>query len=124
MTDWKWYAGSNEETFHSGPFDTRQEAVDALDGEGGYVIEALKLPMALASFFIVDDLLETAEELAYDMANEDGDPLFCVKPELANELEQQVRETIRAWQSQNNLVFIPWMFSHSRNLEPIHGLDF
>lgn len=123
MTDWKWYAGANEEEFHSGPFDTRQEAVDALDGEGGYVIEACKRPMDLASFFEIEQFLDYAEQDAYEMANESGDPLFDVPTALAQELQRQIQDTIRRWQAQNNLVFIPWAFSHSRNLEPIHGID-
>ena len=28
--DWKWYSGSNDETFHNGPFDTREQAVAAV----------------------------------------------------------------------------------------------
>lgn len=119
--DWKWYAGSNEEEFHSGPFDTREEAVYALDGEGGFIIEAHKHLESLASYFDAHRFLEDAEDSAYDMANPDGGPLFDATGAQIIDLEKRVREAIDQWQESHNLVFEPWAFFGTRNLERING---
>ena len=51
----KWYSGSTEEYFQNGPFDTRQEAVDALDGEGGWIIEAETYAIAFSAQRLIED---------------------------------------------------------------------
>ena len=41
--DWKWYAGADDENYPYGPFDTRDDAIEAAAKEGMqtiYVIEA------------------------------------------------------------------------------------
>lgn len=119
--NWKWYAGSNEEEFHSGPFDTREEAIVALDGYGGFIIEAHKSLLSLAKFFDARDFLDQAEEDAWEHVNENGDLVFDVTNEQAADLETKVREAIVQWQESHNLVFEPWAFSGTRNLERING---
>ena len=119
--DWKWYAGSNEEEFHSGPFDTREEAIIALDGYGGFIIEARKSLLSLSKFFDARGFLDQAEEDAWEHANENGDLVFDVTNEQVVNLETRVREAIVQWQDEHNLVFVPWFFSQSRNLERIDG---
>lgn len=119
--DWKWYAGSNEEEFHSGPFDTREEAIIALDGYGGFIIEARKLPLALSSCFDAVRFFDEAEESVYELANPEGELLFEATDTQIEDLEKRVRKTIDQWQDEHNLVFFPWFFSQSRNLERING---
>lgn len=123
MEEWKWYAGSNEETFGHGPFDTREQAIEELDGYGGYVVMARKVPLRLSSYFDVDRLLENAEETAYDMANEDGDPLFDVTDEQEADLQARVRAAIDAWQYAHGLTFIPWSFSETKHEERIQAKE-
>lgn len=123
MKDWKWYAGSNEEEFHSGPFDTREQAVLALDDESGYVIEAYKANINLAGYFDPILFLEQAEDSCLDLVG-DSEPLFDVSPTHIADLKLRVQAAITAWQQENNLVFIPWSFGGSRNLEWIsNGVD-
>ena len=117
--EWKWYSGSNEETFSDGPFDTREQAIDALDGYGGYIVLARKVPQRLSQFFHADTFLENAEDSAYDMANEDGDPLFDISSDQQADLEARVRAAIEAWQYAHNLTFMPWAFNGTKNLERI-----
>jgi len=117
--DWKWYARSNEEEFHSGPFDTREEAINALDGSWGFIIEAHKRPLALSSYFDATRFLEDAEESACDLANHDGELLFEATSTQIEDLEERVRKAIDQWQESHNMVFISWYFSQSRNLEII-----
>ena len=122
MTDhqeWKWYSGSNDEEFSNGPFDTREEAVAELDGWGGFVVMARKVPQRLAGYFDVDTFLEEAEEAAYELCNENGDPLFDVTKEQSEDLQARVRTAIQDWQDTHDLTFVPWAFTGSSNLENI-----
>lgn len=121
MNEWKWYAGSNEETFSEGPFDTREQAISALDGYGGYVILARRVPQRLSQFFDADTFLENAEDSACDMANEDGDPLFDISSDQQADLEARVRAAIEAWQYAHGLTFEPWSFTGTKNLERVEG---
>lgn len=124
MTEnWKWYAGWNDEEFHSGPFDTREEAIKALDGLRGFIIEARKIPIKLSSYFDAEYFLEVTEEDACDLSNPDGDQIFNVPKEALVGLQVWVRAAIDQWQEVNNLVFESWAFNESRNLERIDGLD-
>ena len=116
---WKWYSGPNDEAYTNGPFDTREQAVAELDGLGGYVIMARKVPLKLSDSFNVDEFLEDAEDSASDLANEDGDPIFDVQIRHKADLETRVRAAIDAWQSEHNLTFVPWVFTETRHGERI-----
>lgn len=117
--EWKWYSGSDGEQFSGGPFDTREQAIADLDGYGGYVILARKVPLRLAGYFDVETFLENAEEAAYDVCNENGDPVFDVSKEQSEDLQARIRAAIEAWQYAHNLTFVPWAFTNSKNLERI-----
>jgi len=119
--NWKWYAGSNEEEFHSGPFDSREEAIDALDGYGGFIIEAHKADIQLASYFDAVEFIENAEENGYEFSSPDGEYLFDVSTHQLLHLQEMVKDAISEWQKTHNLVFTPWAFSGTRNLERIDG---
>lgn len=124
MTEnWKWYAGWNDEEFHSGPFDTREEAIKELDGLRGFIIEARKTPIKLSSYFDAEYFLEVTEEDAADLSNPDGDLIFDVSKAQMVGLQDLVRAAIDQWQEVNNLVFESWAFNESRNLEQIDGLS-
>ena len=121
--EWKWYAGSNEETFEYGPFDTREQAIAELDGYGGYVIMARRVSLRLSKYFDADTFLENAEDRSCDMANEDGDPVFDIDSDHKADLEARVRAAIEVWQYANGLTFIPWAFSGTKNLERVNADD-
>lgn len=121
--DWKWYVGYHEEEYSSGPYETRAEAVQIAkeEYEGGWIIEAYKRPESLARYFNANNFLEHAEEAAYDLANESGDPIFDPTGPQIDDLETRVRATIEKWQADHKLEFIPWTFTGQRNLERIDG---
>lgn len=121
--EWKWYAGSNEEEFQHGPFDTREQAIAELDGYGGYIVLARKVPLRLSDYFRADGFLENAEDAAYDLANEGGDPVFDVSAYQQENLQICVRAAIDAWQYAHSLTFIPWAFNGTKNLERINSDD-
>lgn len=117
--DWKWYSGSNDEEFHNGPFDAREDAVDALDGYGGYVIEAVKYDLRLSDLFQVSSFLEQAEDSVDDLYNEDYSLIFDTSEDQARDLQLLVRAAIDTWQDAHGLKFVPWVFKQSRNLQRI-----
>lgn len=121
--NWKWYVGHYEEEFSSGPYETREEAVQIAkeEYEGGWIIEAYKSPIALAPYFDARNFVERAEDDGYEFSNESGDPLFDITKDQMKELEEMVRQTITDWQKKHNLVFMPWTFTGQRNLEFIDG---
>jgi hypothetical protein len=123
MEEWKWYAGSNEETFEHGPFDTREQAIAELDGYGGYVIMARKVQLKLSQYFDAATFLENAEDDAYDMANEDGDPIFDMTSDQQADLQARVRAAIEGWQYAQGLTFIPWGFNGTKHLERIEATE-
>ena len=117
--EWKWYSGTNDENFSNGPFDTREQAVAELDGYGGYVVQARKVPLRLSGYFDVDQLLGSAEDVVYDQCNENGDPLFDLTDEQSKDLQDRIRAAIDEWQDAQSRVFVPWAFSETKNLERI-----
>lgn len=119
MTDWKWYSGPDSEEFTNGPFATREEAVKELDGEVGYVILARKAPLRLSQFFNGMEFMETAEEAAYELANESGDPVFDLTKDQIDGLQYCVRSAIEKWQNAHRLTFVPWTFTETKELEKI-----
>lgn len=117
--EWKWYSGADGSSYENGPCNTREQAIAELDGEGGYVVMARKVPLRLSQHFDTQSFLESAEETAYDMANESGDPLFDVTKEQQDDLQARVRAAIEAWQYAHNLTFMPWTFSETKHEERI-----
>lgn len=120
--EWAWWAGSNDENYSEGPFDTREEAIAALDGYGGYICEAKQTPLRLSEWVGLDRLLETAEDnfADSDRCSEcDADSVFKVTPDQEKDLTAILKESIDAWQNAHVLVFTCYTFSHQRNLEGI-----
>lgn len=121
--NWKWYVGHSNEEYSSGPFDTREEAIYIAKEEygGGYIVEAYKTPFNLANQFEVDRFLEDVEDNNYELANPDGGALIDITKDQEKDLQAMVRQAITDWQQKHNLVFMPWMFTDSRNEEFISG---
>ena len=119
--DWKWWSGSNDE-WYTESHDTRDEAIQSLEGEGGYIIEARQGPVSLSDYFDADDFLTIADETLSDsdLGHPEGDALFECSPEQAADLETRVRAAIDAWQEAHGLKFVPSMFTASRNAEYIN----
>jgi hypothetical protein len=119
--DWGWYIGRDEEVYTSGP-ETYDEAVRIAreEYEGAHICEAYKAPVPLASFFDAHGWLEQCDEQAWDdYIGENGDVLFDVTPEDREALQVAVRAAIEKWQSDRKLVFMPFMFTETRNHEYI-----
>ena len=115
--DWGWYIGRDDEVYTSGP-ETYEDAVRIAreEYEGAHICEAYKTPVALASMFDVHDWLEQCEDQVWDeYVGENGDQLFDMTPDQKKSLQDTVRAAIGAWQTENKLTFMPFMFTESRN---------
>jgi hypothetical protein len=119
--NWKWYY-SLDDDFFQGPFETKSEALSELDGSHGWIMEAYKVPLMLSDCIGIDDVFDTAEESAYDLSNE-GENLFDVTPQQSADLKKRLKKACDDWQSDHSLVFVPWIFSHTRNRHEVNILE-
>lgn len=136
-SEWKWWAGDDEQLMTIGPCDTRDDAIaeaqsqqiGEFEDENGewklsfYVVEARQDPLRLADWIGADDLLGRAEDGVYDSARissecDDG-PFFEVTPEQEADLAKRIREACDQWQAAHGLVFRCNTFSHQRNGEDV-----
>jgi hypothetical protein len=132
--EWKWWSGHDEENFALGPFDTRQEAIDAAQhdacGEfqdvddvwkvGVHLVEARKDPLRLADFIDVEGMLERAEESVSDSdrASEyDDPPYFEITPAQESALTERIKTICDEWQAQFGIRPETYTFSAMRNSE-------
>ena len=115
---WSWWAGRDDENFHT-EYASRDEAIAALEGESGYIVEARKDALSLADYFDAGEFLERADEGASDYSNPDGDPIFELTVGQADGLEAVVRAAICRWQAEKGVAFRPWRFTAQRNDEYI-----
>lgn len=132
-SDWKWYAGTNEEHMIYGPCDTREEVIEEGrqdrvgefqndDGEwmvGLHVVEARSAPLRFADWIDFDGLIERADEsvLDSDRASSEFDegPFFDPTPVQSADLEARIKQACDDWQTAHGLVFTCQTFSHTRN---------
>lgn len=128
--EWKWYAGSEDYIFDTGPFDTREECIEEAralgveDFDGGiHVIEACKSDVLLSSCFDVHGFLDQADDRMFDQMGEDGGSLFSenITADQIKGLEAEIKLAIDHWQQHHNLTFTPWCFHASRNHAYIIG---
>lgn len=135
MTDkneinYHWYAGQNDE-FYTEKCDSKEEAIQAgIDNEFGYhkedgqrtvrfhICEGAQTPLDLSVCFDANQWLESAEEVLEDCCNPD-DPGTLLEDVPTASLELAVRTAIKQWQTDNNVIVTPWVFTHCRNQEHI-----
>lgn len=71
--DWSWWSGSNDEWYTDGPFATRDQALAALDGDAGYIVEArAALPVRFSAEQLIENqYLENSDSFDCDHAEPD-----------------------------------------------------
>jgi hypothetical protein len=114
--DWKWWAGSNDEYYHSS-CTTREEAIACLGGEGGFICEAIILPIQLSSFIDATDLLDRADENVD--RSENLNEIFIITAEQEVDLDRRLKAACDEWQLAHGLVFRSDLFTMVRNNEQI-----
>ena len=117
-TGWLWFSGSNAEHY-SDTHNTREEAIAALYGFGGYIVEAIQEPLRLADYIDAESILEGAEDDAEQYSNEDGDRIFACAEDQLDDLQARLKTACDEWQASQLLAFIPYCFTSTRNAEKI-----
>ncbi|AZV00365.1 hypothetical protein psul1_p57 [Paracoccus phage vB_PsuS_Psul1] len=113
-----WFSSNDEEIWHGGPYDTREEAeAGAKAEEHRLIVRATKGPIRVSRFFDQESFIEQAEEALYDVANEDGDPLLDFLPEVNLDMQERVRAAIDEWQIAHRLSPVAWRFDSSDPVE-------
>lgn len=113
-----WYSSNDEEVWHGGPYDTREEAeAEAKANEHRLIVQATKGPIRVSRFFDQAEFIEQAEESLYDVANEDGDPLLDFPRDVNLDLQARVRAAIDEWQVEHQLSPVAWRFDGSGPVE-------
>jgi len=128
MSDWKWWAGPDEEWFEVGPCETREqafdEAKDYFEGEGFHIIEARNPPLRLSEWADIKNILEHAEDNLEDSdrTNEnDNGPWFEATKAQRADLADRIKRACDEWQDAHGLVFTTTTFAEARNAEYIEG---
>ena len=136
-SDWKWYAGYDEEWFTIGPEDTKDAIIQAATGDcigefknevgdwclGFHIAEARQDPLLLADWVSADHTLERAEDNISDSdrvsSESDDGPWFECTPDQEADLDERIKRACAEWQAANGLVFPCRTFTHTRNQEYI-----
>ena len=125
---WGWWYGRNDESGMTGPFETRQIAIDEAVAEGSFVetedeqdvhrfhvVHAEKAPLRLADWIDVESIIERANEdvAESDRAAREDDEGPWITPDAAQEADLLARfkAVCDDWQKAHGLVFTTYTFS-------------
>lgn len=122
--EWQWYYSWNEEEYWGG-YDTREEAIDELEGEPGFIVEAKKPDIRLADFLTSNDIDCLTENMVERIDEAWGNPEGS-EIDLGKEvqyLEPYIRAAIATWQVDHKVKIDAWVFADMRNHEEVQGND-
>lgn len=109
-----WYSSNDQDIWHGGPYDSREEAEAEAEGsEHHLIMQATKHPILVSDYFDLEGFFEAAEECLYDQCDDDGSPLLDFKAEVQADLKKRVCAAIDEWQVAHQLSPMPWRFSGS-----------
>lgn len=114
---WRWWSGSNDEWYTNGPFGSREDAVKALDGAGGFVIEAIKRPVQFSACNLIES--QYFEDENY-FSGEAGEPDRNGGTDIVLAADAELQALLDAWADRWRHTFEePEMFAATRNGEAI-----
>lgn len=119
-----WYSSNDEELWHGGPYDNKEEADQcSFDEEHVLICKASKTPFRVSQFFDVDRFFEDAEESIFELGSEDGEPMLDFKADVVADLQSRVRAAIDEWQVAHQLSPVPWSFDGSYVTQSAFGKE-
>lgn len=125
MTDWRWWAGDNEERYSVGPCDTREEAIAEARGydfDPIFVIEARERRVP----YVTIDGAAMVETLCENYYDHHADPnincdIFEATGVEVRQLGDMLTAAFHAWCRLNNISANSCAFEDTRNAECIEG---
>ena len=120
--DWKWFAGQDEEIYQLGPFDSREEALEAGKAEwwdNVHIVEAQLRFLDLADAIDAEDIIERwfdDDDSMTGPIDMEGEPIFDLTSEQEQELSRDLIAAARRFGTRHGLdkVNLFW-FASMRN---------
>ncbi|MBH0113222.1 hypothetical protein I5E68_09715 [Novosphingobium sp. YJ-S2-02] len=118
---WAWYAGTNDEWYQSGPFVSREEAVTALDGYGGCIVEALPGKLSFSAEVLIGEQYFENDNL-FDFENTEPDRKG--EPEHVRQADAELQCLLDGWTLRWGHTFVtPTLFRAVRHEEKIPAVN-
>lgn len=115
--NWQWWSGRDDEYFTNGPFETREEAIEALDGDGGYIVEAERYPITFSAERLINDQYFDCDDY---FSGEYAEPARYGNEEFVAKADSELQQVLDVWLAKWSVSFIqPEMFCRQRNGEYI-----
>jgi hypothetical protein len=110
---WEWWSGSNDEYYTNGPFASREAAISALDGYGGFIVEAVKKSVQFSADQLIDS--QYFEDDDY-FSGEHGEPDRAGGGDAIAAADAELQAVLDAWLAKWGHTFVaPEMFAMTRN---------
>ena len=125
---WTWWGSGDGEVFSSGPFSTREEAIEATisdypDGSRGQICEAIQgVPRLSISFDDIEQIWSGQNEDGFGEDGYDGpSSLFAGKitDDIESDLEKRIAAAVDDWILAHELTPRLWAFDAVRNSEAV-----
>jgi len=115
--NWQWWSGTDDEYFTNGPFDTRKEAIEALDGEGGHIIEAERYPIKFSAKRLIERQYLDCDDY---FSGEYAEAARAGSEDFVAAADAELQEFLDLWTVKWAASFVqPEMFCRQRNAEYI-----
>ncbi len=110
---WQWWAGSNDEHYTNGPFECREHAVEALDGYGGFIVEAVQLDVQFSADQLIDAQYFDDDDY---FSGEYGEPDRNGDVDTIKAADAELQALLDGWLAKWGHTFVkPEMFAQTRN---------
>lgn len=121
--NWQWWSGTNDEYMTNGPFACREDAIEALDGYGGYIVEAKRYPITFSAERLINEQYFECEDY---FCGEYTEPARYGDADFVATADAELQQLLDGWLAKWSVSFIqPEMFCRQRNDEyiPADGED-
>ena len=121
-----WWAGSNEEWFTEGPFDSREEAIQeghkAFLHDGFYIINGENYQISFSAEELIDSqYFDNSDYFCYENGNE---PAREGPQEIIDKSNRELQTYLNKWIKKYNHTFAPpGLFAWSKEAEWIEGIS-
>ena len=117
-----WWITHDEETYHSGPIATREDAVTTAEEQhASAIIYGSRFPVRISDLFSAGDFLDRAEDDNEEWHGDNAFPLLRFTSEQLSDLQASVCKAMDEWQVRHQLAIVPWCFDYVREVESVEA---